>query len=158
MHEHWTDEEREALKATSTFEGTAEVAIAILVRMKGLGHPIVQICGPMSTGGLGNLERNMIRFQQAIDIATERGLTVFNQIPFQEAIIRICKFEEGPREYDWDILEIFYRRIFESGHISKTLFLSDWQSSTGATWERNLVTRLGIPTEEYPPEWLNGHA
>jgi len=140
VHEHWTEE-------------AADVALLILSRMKELGKPIIQICGPMSTGGLGDLSQNMKRFQKAIDIATERGLTVFNQIPFQEAIVRLSRPGESD-EYCMETLEIFYRRIFESGHISKTLFLSGWDGSTGATWERNLVCKLRIEVEEYPTEWL----
>ena len=60
MHEHWTEDEVMALQATTTFDEVAEVAIVILTRMKALGQPIVQICGPMSTGGLGSLQKNMV--------------------------------------------------------------------------------------------------
>lgn len=153
MHEHWTNTEVEALKRASTFEQTADIAIVILASMRALDQPVVQICGPMSTGGLGNLNRNLAYFQRAIDVASEKGLTVFNQIPFQQAIDRIDQVSKNG-QYCMDILEVFYRRVFESGHISKTLFLPDWQSSIGATWERNLVAELGIPIEEYPTEWL----
>ncbi len=153
MIDHWTEEERAALTGVSSFEEAANVALVILARMHAVGHPIVQICGPMSTGGAGNLELNMARFQKAVDIAIERGLTVFDQIPFQDAIIRLSNFHESEK-YNDDILEIFYRRIFEAGYISKALFLPDWHSSKGATWEREFVSRLGLAVDEYPPEWL----
>lgn len=154
MNEYWKEIEKEALKNTATLTETASIAISILVRMKeSNGHQVVTICGPMSTGGLGNIEANMHRFRQAIDAAQDNGLVVFNQVPFQEAIVRITGYKEGS-EYCMDILEIFYRNIFESGYISKTLFLPGWQSSRGASWERELVTSLGIPAEEYPIEWL----
>jgi hypothetical protein len=155
MNDHWTNEEIEALRSVSTYEETADVAVRILDRMATNGHQVVQICGPMSTGGLGNFKKNMARFKKAIDSASEHGLSVFNQLPFQDAIIRISSFDEnGGGQYDMAILEVFYRKVFESGHVKKTLFLPDWQSSKGAKWERELVTRLGIPVEEYPIEWL----
>ncbi len=119
-------------------------------------HPeqeIVQICGPMTTGGLGSLEENMAQFSRAIEQAERQGLRVFNQIPFQGAIIRITDHHDG-KEYCVDILEVFYRRIFECGHVSRTLFLPGWQESRGARWERSFVSELGIAAEEYPREWL----
>jgi hypothetical protein len=151
---HWTEEDLARLEEVTSFEEAAELAVSMLARISGTGKEIVQICGPMSTGGLGDLEQNMERFQLAIERAHERGLLVFNQIPFQKVIIRICSFEEGRPSYDWDILEIFYRRIFESGYVHRTLFIEGWDSSTGATWERNLVTKLSLVVEEYPMEWL----
>jgi hypothetical protein len=154
MNEHWTDIEKKALKNVATLEETAEIAIAILIRMKQLnGHKVIAICGPMSTGGLGNLQTNMCRFRRAIAIASKNGLVVFDQTPFQEAIIRVTGYKEGV-EYCVDILEVFYRKIFESGHISKALFLPRWQTSKGASWERQLLASLKIPIEEYPEEWL----
>ena len=42
------------------------------------------------------------------------------------------------------ILDIFYKKVFESGYVSTALFLPDWQSSKGATWEKKLVSDLGI--------------
>jgi hypothetical protein len=97
----------------------------------------------------------MARFRQAIETASEHGLVVFNQLPFQDAIIRISSFDENSVDsYDMAILEVFYKRVFESGYVKKTLFLPDWQSSKGARWERELVSKLGIPIEEYPIEWL----
>lgn len=154
MSDYWTDEEKELLEKVASLEETADVAVSILKRMRGEGKPVVQICGPMSTGGAGSFEENMARFQKAIERASENGLTVFNQIPFQTAIIRLTDYYEGS-PYNTDILEVFYRRVFECGYISKALFLSDWQSSRGAVWERNLVSDLGIEIEEYPEEWLN---
>jgi hypothetical protein len=108
----------------------------------------------MSTGGLGSFTANMTRFRLAIDKATEHGLQVFDQIPFQQTIIRLCDFKEEQTHYNWDVLENFYRKIFESGHVHRGLFLPDWHSSTGAKWEYHLMARLGLIVEEYPAGWL----
>lgn len=152
--EHWTDVEREALKSASSLEEIAEIAISVLLRMKSNGHrQVVQICGPMSTGGLGSTKLNMERFRLAVKRAAAQGLIVFDQLPFQEAIIRITEYREGG-EYCTAILEVLYRRIFESGHVDKAFFLPGWQGSVGASWERKHLTKLGIPIEEYPMKWL----
>jgi hypothetical protein len=154
MKNFWTDDDHLEVALVTSFEGAASIGIRILERMRQTEREIVQICGPMSTGGLGNLSANMARFQLAIVRAQSQGLLVFDQIPFQNAIIRLSGFEEGRRSYNHDILEIFYRRIFESGHVRRTLFLPGWEGSVGATWERKLVSDLGLVVVEYPEEWL----
>jgi hypothetical protein len=154
MTSYWSERETKALETVSSFEGAADLAVSILSRMNETGREIIQLCGPMSTGGLGNLAANMARFSFAIERAIENGLLVFNQIPFQQVIIRLCNFKDGQPHYNWEILEIFYRRVFESGHVHRALFLPGWESSTGAKWERDLVSRLGITAEDYPSEWL----
>lgn len=153
MHEHWTEVESGLLEKVTTFEGLADIALTILARMKKQGQPIVQICGPMSTGGFGDLAQNMVLFEYAMNTAVEHGLIVFNQMPFQDAMIRIANWKPN-QSYCTAILEVFYKKVFESGCVNKTLFIPDWQSSHGATWERKLVTELGIVVEEYPVEWL----
>ena len=150
---HLTESEAIALEKAESLVEAAEIAVSVLARMNASGRPIVQICGPLTTGGLGNLEANSARFERAIEIARERGLTVFNQMPFQEAIVRLSKHAYSD-EYDMDILEIFYRKIFECGHVATALFLPDWESSRGASWERGVVSSLGIRVEEYPLAWL----
>ncbi|HEY0010918.1 MAG TPA: DUF4406 domain-containing protein [Candidatus Paceibacterota bacterium] len=154
MDEYWTEIEREALKEANSYEEAADIAIAILARMRDLGQPIVQICGPMSTGGLGSLRENMQRFQRAVDIAIAKGITVFNQVAFQEAIIRLSNYKEGSEEYGMDILERFYQRVFEAGYIDAFMFLPGWESSIGTRWEREVGSKLGIEVKEYPIEWL----
>lgn len=153
MNKYWKDEDVEMLSKVSTFEEIAEIAFTILARMRETGHPIVQVCGPISTGGLGDLRKNLERFHRAVKKADVMGLAVFDQVPFQVAIERIDPYT-GTNGYCMDILEKFYRPIFESGHISKALFLPGWEGSKGATWEREVLTTLGIHIEEYPEEWL----
>lgn len=153
MRHYWIQEEHDAVKNVKTMDEAAEIALKILARMSAGEKPIVQLCGPMTTGGLGDFEKNMARFNRAVKAAHERGLLVFDQVMFQEAMVRICNCKEGD-PYPMDILEVFYRKVFYSGHIGKTLFLSGWESSLGARWERELALKLQIPIEEYPEEWL----
>lgn len=143
-----------AMEGATSMHHLAEVAVDVLASMLVFSKPVIQICGPMSTGGFGNFRDNIAHFELAVERAVQKGFCVFNQIPFQDALVRITGWVEG-MPYDTDILEVFYRGIFESGHISKVLFLSGWESSRGAVWERELATKLGIEIEEYPMVWLS---
>lgn len=154
MNKFWTKTEIEALSKVSTLEELADIAVAVLGRMSATGQEIVELCGPISTGGLGNTQDNMARFQLAIERARENGLLVFDLVPFQAEIDRVCSREEGQSTYNWEILEIFFRRIFESGYIHRALFLPGWEGSTGARWEREFATKLGLIVEEHPEHWL----
>ena len=155
----WTSGELALLEPVKNFHELADVAIGVLSRMRKHADtlankpPIVQICGPMSTGGLGRLEHNMAFFHHALKIALGRGLVVFNQIPCQTAIIRIANWQPD-KPYCQEILDIFYRKVFESRRVWETLFLPDWGTSHGASWERKLITSLGISVKEFPIEWL----
>lgn len=88
-HNHWTEIETEALSRIGSFEEMVPVGIAILKRMQKLGRPIVQICGPMSTGGRGSLQANMAYFRGAQRVAIRNGWTVFDQTPYQDSMIRL---------------------------------------------------------------------
>ncbi|MCC7004521.1 DUF4406 domain-containing protein [Candidatus Nomurabacteria bacterium] len=147
--------DKQKINTAESFEELALVGLEALEKMRLSGREIVQICGPISTGGLGSIEKNIERFERAIEKAIEKGLHVFNQAPFEDAMKRLSVKYPKVDGYCVAILEVFYRKIFESGHVSRTLFLPGWESSKGATWERKLVSGLGIAVEEYPMEWIN---
>lgn len=149
-----TAKEIQFLNSASSFEQLADIALEYLIRVRSSHSEIILICGPMSTGGCGDFQKNMDRFNRSIEVALSRGVMVFNQVLFQEVMIRICDWKEG-EPYPMDILEIFYARVLSSGHITKALFLRGWESSLGARWEREFVLALGIPAEEYPDEWID---
>jgi hypothetical protein len=146
---------KDKFHTAESFEDLADIAVDILREMDKSGKPIVQICGPISTGGLGSLEKNLTRFEKSIETAIKNGLQVFNQAPFEEAIRRISVKYPKTDGYCLAILDVFYKKVFESGYIKTALFLPDWQSSKGATWERELVSGLGLQVQEYPLEWLD---
>ena len=150
MSEYWTQIEKDALHDIENFEQLVEVAYTILRRMP---KPVVMVCGPMSTGGEGTLEKNMTKFAKAVAALEGSGLTVFNQIPFQDAMVKLCALVPE-KEYCDDILERFYRKIFENGFIDSARFLSDWSSSRGASWEHELLSALGIEILDYPEHLL----
>ncbi len=146
--------DKSKIDSAQTFEELSIVALDVLKKMNESGEPIVEICGPISTGGLGSLEKNLERIKRAIETANKNGLQVFDLIPFESAISRLMIKYPKTDGYCLPILDVFYRKIFESGYISRALFLPDWQSSRGATWERNITKSLNIKIEEYREEWL----
>lgn len=150
-----TKDDEASLLQVSNFEDLAQIAISVLSRMKEAGHEIVQICGPYTTGGLGSPELNGKRFEEARKAAESRGFIVFDQMPFEDAIKRIVtSYNLPPGEYCQDILDVFYRRIFESGYISKFLFIPGWESSKGARWEHEEAEKIGILSKDIPLDWF----
>jgi hypothetical protein len=153
IDDHWTDEELKALDGLGCFPTARQYAIGIIARLRKEHGEVVQICGPMTTGGLGSLERNMDRFGHAIAQARINGRRVFNQMPFQSVIIRITNHHDGGK-YRYDILTDFYEWLFRSGHLTHALFLPGWEDSVGARIERGYAKQYGVCIEECPPEWL----
>lgn len=154
MPKHPVKIDKNKIDSAETFEELADLGVDILKQMSLSGNPIVEICGPITTGGLGNIEKNLNRLKKSIEIANKKGLQVFDQLPFEKSIVRLSGKYTKTNGYCLAILEIFYRKLFESGYISKALFLPDWQTSRGATWEREMMSILNIKVEEYPKEWL----
>ncbi len=65
----------------------------------------------MSTGGQGCLAHNVVLFGKAIEVLQRRGLHVFNQLPFQESMLRIIELTKETG-YCQAILDDFYLPIF----------------------------------------------
>lgn len=149
-----TPEELRRLKEVETFEAAADIAIGVMRRLAQDGSKVVQICGPMTTGGAGSFEANVARVERAVEIARGRGVVAFDQEPFLEALVRLCADRSEQGGYCYEVLEVYYNRIFTSGALAATMFLSGWESSTGAKWERAKAAALGLGIEEFPDEWF----
>lgn len=134
--QYWTPKDVQELEKVKTYKEMAAIALRILDRIPG---PKTQICGPITTGGKGSIEENMKEFNKAIFFFYEQGENVFDQIPFQEAMIRLS---QEVNNYDTRILTDFYLPLFESGKVTTFKFLPGWESSKGARWERKTIRRL----------------
>ena len=123
-----------------SFEALLPIALRVLERMP---PRVLMVCGPISTGGLGSIEKNLERFHVAIRILIMRGENIFSQMPFEHPIQQIRKipgYEQGHEH----LLNSFYLPIFKSGRITRMCFLPDWHSSKGARWEFRQANLLGI--------------
>ncbi len=140
----WTPEWLARLAAVQTYEEAVKLAIDTLVVMP---KPICQVCGPISTGGLGSSEQNLRVLNYAIRFLQEHGMTVFDQQPYEDTIRRL-------QADDPAYLERFYLPIFKSGHITKFHFIPGWNTSVGTRWEHDQAVVLGIERGYFPESFI----
>ncbi len=136
----YTDIDVENMDKASTFEELAKIAIEIIRRMP---QPLGMVSGPISHGGAGSIELNLKIFRETIQRLLDGGIIVFDQVPFEKHMRRIGQNPEYYRS-DSHLLNAFYLPVFESGLIHTMYFISGWESSSGAKWEREQVIRLNI--------------
>lgn len=138
------------IENAKTFYELVVIGHRILNRMQGL---VAQVCGPISTGGNGSVEKNLKILAKAIEFLIQKRINIFNQLPFEGAFDRIM-INYKTIGYDTPILEEFYGPIFESGKIKRVYFLPGWKKSVGAKWEYNYAKKLGIKTIIFPEDWF----
>lgn len=113
-----------------------------LVAVSKMSKPVILFSGPVSTGGFGSVADNIECLLSFISESSKRGISVFNQIVYEKRLDSILK---DHKDYDYPLLNYFYKPILESGKINGLVFLPLWQSSIGSTWEHNFATSIGIP-------------
>lgn len=144
MRKYWTPNDFLEVEESEKFPRLAEIAHRVISRIPA---PIVQVCGPITSGGHGSVEANLLAFEEAIDTLEEKGFNVFDQMPLESAMSRIQeKNYTDPNQARNDILNQVYLPIFESGRIKMLIMLPGWESSIGARWEHEQGKRLGILT------------
>ncbi len=139
-YKYWEPGDYILLENARNYYDLQKIAMSVIERMP---QPVIQVCGPISTGGLGSVEKNLELFEVTIENLSKEGVKIFNQIPFEVPIQNIRSNTEQAG-YDMDLLNQFYLPLFESGHISEFYFLPDWQTSFGSKWEHEQAERLGI--------------
>lgn len=144
MLKHYTQKDFEDIDRAKNFKDLGQVAINVLKRMPG---PVIQVCGPISTGGKGNVKDNLLALDKAIIHLKNLGHNIFYQLPLEDKTAELdkkWKIENPSETYCQPILDDIYKPLFESGLIKQLWFLPGWESSRGATWEREQGKRLGI--------------
>ncbi|MEW6617186.1 MAG: hypothetical protein AB1333_02080 [Patescibacteria group bacterium] len=136
---YYTREDYEAIENAESFTDLTEIAFRIIKRMP---QPVSMVCGPIATGGKGNIEENLKVFKKTIQTLVNNGENIFSQIPFEDAMQRI---KQNPQyQGAMQLLGEFYLPIFKSGFIKKMNFIKGWEGSFGATWEHSIAAALGI--------------
>lgn len=137
---YFTQHDHAEIAAADTYESLRDIALSVLHRMpKGVS----MVCGPISTGGLGSIEMNLVRFSGAIELLAGCNVNVFTQMPFEEAMRRI-RGSGLPYKNGLTLLETFYYPIFSSGRVERLCFLPDWKSSLGTQWEHDRAEELKL--------------
>jgi Domain of unknown function (DUF4406) len=134
---YWTPQDLVDLEKCEDPSSMHAIARRIIDRMP---RPIVEVCGPIGSGGLGNLEANLTLFNKTIQELQANGLHVFDQMPFEYPMQALKKKLADPMQ----ILNEFYLPLFESKEIATFYFIPGWESSVGSNWEHDLGKKLGI--------------
>ena len=161
---HWFDDAwcpytKHQLELVQSYWELAEIAtVQIIPRMlaKRANHPLGQVCGPITTGGLGDRWLNLHRFHSTITALRRDGHHIFTQMPFEPALVRLAEADKKHGRV-CQILEGFYLPLFRSGLIRQVFFMPDWATSAGASWERKLVAELGLEIIDLRPRHMPGH-
>lgn len=150
LYQHWKPESLDLMKTLTSYTAMKDFALAMLEDLPG---PIVQVCGPLTTGGRGSFEANVQAFHEAIHWLSNQGKMVFDQRPFEIPIrqLIVARKESG---YAYELLAEFYLPIFQSGYIKELYFLPGWESSIGACWEHDQGKLLGIAIFHLPHNFL----
>lgn len=141
--QYWQEEDFQDLKKSETITDVFKVASKVISRMP---NKIGQVCGPVTSGGKGSIEENLSCLNNSIIELQEKGLPIFDQMPFEETFHRIVNNEKYNQEYG-NILSDFYEPLFILGKIDTLYFVPGWESSNGANWEYKKAKELGIETK-----------
>ncbi len=148
---YYTRKQIDSINVSESYKELLNVALNVL---KSMPKPIVQVCGPISTGGLGSIEKNLEVLGRTIRKLESGDHHVFGQVPFED------KMQELKKEYVDDgkasdaLLEEFYLPIFEAGFITEFYFINGWESSYGARWEREMAKKFNIKIIDLPKNFL----
>ncbi len=153
LSRHYTENHLAEIKKAKTYDELAVVGIKVL---KSMPQPIGMVCGPVTSGGVGNVKENIRRLKYAMHKLTQEGKIIFNQAQFEDAMREfLTTYGKTKEESNLILLEGFYKRVFESGLLKILYFMPDWQSSFGATWEREQGKRLGLEIIDLPESFIN---
>ncbi len=138
-NQYWTKKDIQDVKKAKNFNDLSVVAMRVVARMP---QPVGEVCGPITSGGLGSREKNLKAFNKAIDKLRKAGSCIFDQIPFEEKLYEFtqAKWYQGGLQ----LLSEFYMPIFKSGLIDTFYFMPLWHTSMGAKWEHEQAKNLGI--------------
>lgn len=138
--QHWTDKDFADLKTAETISDVFRVALNVISRMP---NKVGQVCGPVTSGGKGSVEENLLFLNNTIADLQEKGLDIFDQMPYEETFHRIVNSEKYNQKYG-NILSDFYEPLFMLGKIDTFYFVPGWESSNGANWEYKKAKELGF--------------
>lgn len=121
-----------------------------LAEIELMPQPVVQVCGPISTGGSGEHENKKKLISAIKYVQSVLKESVFNQLKYEELFNKAL----GPKtnKYDYPLLENFYGPLLQSGLIKKMYFIEDWENSIGSKWEYDLAKKLGLEIEILDPQ------
>lgn len=149
----WTQHRLDHASEANSFKKLGNIALNVLAQFPDAARgKIVQVCGPVSTGGFDSVKVNFLVLAEAVRLLRVKAMYVFDQTPLEEQFVRLWKKwkSQGNTGYCWPILEDVYRPLFESKLIGTLLFLPGWEYSVGSCWERSQALALKMKIMAYP--------
>ncbi len=155
IHDGWKNEDYKSIYRAKNFNDVLQIGLKVAKQFS-CGLPLAQVCGPISTGGLGNVSDNLWHFHRTIQKLKKEKILVFDQMPVEPIFEAFHKerIEKGETGYTTDILGKFYLPLFQSGLIKRFYFIYDWESSLGAQWEHEQAKRFDIQVHYLPKGYV----
>jgi len=144
---HYQDKDFRDIDNAKSFSQLNLVAMNVLSRING---PTGQVCGPITTGGFGNVSDNLKVFERTILQLVDQDKALFNQVPFEKPMQKVRELYGIGLKTDMQLLEDFYLPIFDSGIIDTLYFINGWESSRGSRWEREMGLERGFTFIDLP--------
>jgi hypothetical protein len=138
--EYWREEDFFDLEKVQSFGEMFLIAKRVIERMP---KELVQVCGPITSGGLGSVEENLHYLNNHIQKLQDSNIDVFDQMPFESTIHRLFNDPLRTQKHD-AVLTDFYLPLFTSGVITSLYFVPGWESSRGANWEHEKAKELKL--------------
>jgi hypothetical protein len=146
---------RSKAKKADSLQGFAKLALAELAEM---GGDTALVCGPISTGGLGNIEDNLGVFNATIASLRRTDPAVFDTLPFEAGIVdqRIAWESDTAntgKPFSTALMAQFYGPIFRFPGLTHAYFIPGWEASFGATMQRGMLIALNRRIVDLPADW-----
>lgn len=148
--QQFSEQEIAHIYQTTSF---TELATIVKKALTKTNTPLVELCGPLTTGGAGSYEKNMQVYKQAATYLEQHEVHVFDLVSIEKQIVKLVNEYEDNTIAQKELLNNFFLELFSSGNIHQAYFLPGWRSSNGASWEHEQCKKLGIQTIEMPADW-----
>ena len=151
---YFTEADLQAIKKANSFKELYIIAEAILKKMP---ERTVGVCDPLSTS---HVQDNLVIFNKTIEALLDKGIAVFNEIPFEEKITELkeqwfVENKESDKKHCAPLIEDFFKPLLESKKITKLILLPNWQDKYLSYWEDSYAVRHNIPTVALPLDWTD---
>lgn len=157
---HYKTDAEQFAKECAKADSFSELVPLAIAELQKFSDGAEVVCGPISTGGRGNVDTNLKVFSASIAKLQDEGRPIFSQVPYEERIFTFRKrWQESDSsrngQYYMPILDEFYYPLFQTGLIKKGWFIPGWESSFGARWEREQITGIGAEIEDLSEVWID---
>jgi len=151
---NWTKEVEEKAANAGSFIELGLIALNYLETLYASngGKKFGIVSGPITSGGVGNIEGNREIFRKTIENLENLGILIFDQMPFQPHMDRIRK-TLGDSYDQSGLLDSFYLPLFKSGYLGRMYMIHDFQSSFGSRWEHTIALDFSVERVLLPEDF-----